>query len=284
MSEQNKQCPRCKALLQTSSFYHCASHSDGLQTYCKSCTKQLNDAHRRAHPEKYRGYMRKYALRTYWADPTAAIAKTKAWNDAHPNDRAIHSTLSRKREVYRAGNTVSCAIEKGALVRQPCEKCGATPADAHHDDYSRRLNVRWLCRRCHQAYHRMLRDTAPNAAEERDAWAIEDRAMPEMAYHVEAAEYGRRMTEADPSIAVDAAEFVWHYLVQVPLKEALVLIWRFGLAGETPMNLEEIATLFHVTRERIRQLEAQALVLVAALARAGQRGESSPSVSSGYPQ
>ena len=42
-------------------------------------------------------------------------------------------------------------------------------------------------------------------------------------------------------------------------REAKVLSFRFGLLGETPKTLEEVGRIFHVTRERIRQIEAKAL-------------------------
>jgi len=49
----------------------------------------------------------------------------------------------------QAHNLVAAAVAKGQLIRQPCE-CGRQETDAHHDDYSRPLDVRWVCRRCHQ--------------------------------------------------------------------------------------------------------------------------------------
>lgn len=42
---------------------------------------------------------------------------------------------------------------RGKLLPQPCEKCGSD-AEKHHDDYSKPLEVRWLCRPCHLAEHR----------------------------------------------------------------------------------------------------------------------------------
>lgn len=49
------------------------------------------------------------------------------------------------------------AIKNGTLVRQPCEVCGSTTAiAAHHDDYSKPLNVRWLCRKHHAKHHGQL--------------------------------------------------------------------------------------------------------------------------------
>lgn len=45
------------------------------------------------------------------------------------------------------------AIARGELVREPCEICGAEKTDAHHDDYNKPLEVRWLCRSCHKEWH-----------------------------------------------------------------------------------------------------------------------------------
>ena len=59
-------------------------------------------------------------------------------------------------EVISAHKAVESAISRGALVRCPCEICGATRVDAHHDDYSKPLNVRWLCRGHHLRHHRSI--------------------------------------------------------------------------------------------------------------------------------
>jgi hypothetical protein len=43
-------------------------------------------------------------------------------------------------------------LRRGKLERFPCEVCGA-PAQMHHDDYSRPLEVKWLCRAHHLERH-----------------------------------------------------------------------------------------------------------------------------------
>lgn len=45
------------------------------------------------------------------------------------------------------------AIANGDLVRGPCEVCGRSIAEAHHDDYSKPLDVRWLCPHHHRQHH-----------------------------------------------------------------------------------------------------------------------------------
>lgn len=68
-------------------------------------------------------------------------------------------------EKNRARMAVMRAIKSGRLARPTeCENCGAEPGedargesllDAHHEDYSNQLEVRWLCTRCHLRHHRI---------------------------------------------------------------------------------------------------------------------------------
>jgi len=66
-----------------------------------------------------------------------------------------------KRSVAKkAYSLVRRAITSGDLVRpESCEKCLGTPSkavdgrskiQAHHHDYSKPLNVQWLCAKCHR--------------------------------------------------------------------------------------------------------------------------------------
>lgn len=73
-----------------------------------------------------------------------------------------HFYRGGSRAEDRAHNIVEAAIARGVLVPRPCEICGAngTFADgrrevqAHHDDYSAPLEVRWLCQKCHHKLHK----------------------------------------------------------------------------------------------------------------------------------
>ena len=64
------------------------------------------------------------------------------------------SRAKTPREVILAQRAVDTAIRNGSLQRGTCEVCGAERVDAHHDDYSKPLDVRWLCRRHHLQLHR----------------------------------------------------------------------------------------------------------------------------------
>lgn len=54
-------------------------------------------------------------------------------------------------------------------------------------------------------------------------------------------------------------EQLWEVLETLTPREAKVLRLRFGLDDGNPRTLEEVGKVFHVTRERIRQIEAKAL-------------------------
>ena len=56
-------------------------------------------------------------------------------------------------EMYEAYKKVANAIRSGKLKREPCEVCNNLKTLAHHDDYSKPLEVRWFCASCHTKYH-----------------------------------------------------------------------------------------------------------------------------------
>src|SRR3989337_846841 len=68
------------------------------------------------------------------------------------------------RAVDRAQNLLEKAVEKGIIHRpDACQDCdtiprrfknGRTGIQAHHKDYSKPLEVRWLCQKCHHTWHK----------------------------------------------------------------------------------------------------------------------------------
>jgi hypothetical protein len=50
------------------------------------------------------------------------------------------------------------AQRRGIIVPQPCQHCGAAKAEVHHPDYSKPLEVVWLCKPCHGREHARLGD------------------------------------------------------------------------------------------------------------------------------
>lgn len=64
-----------------------------------------------------------------------------------------YKAIPENRVKIRAREAVQNALRYGKMARQPCEVCGAEKTHGHHDDYSKPLDVRWLCHSCHAAEH-----------------------------------------------------------------------------------------------------------------------------------
>lgn len=89
--------------------------------------------------ERHSAYLRK--LRAESAESRDSFNASKA------------AYQKRNPHKNRAHRSVMKAIKSGRLTRGPCEVCGNQKAQAHHDDYSKRLEVRWLCSVHHRDWH-----------------------------------------------------------------------------------------------------------------------------------
>jgi hypothetical protein len=67
-----------------------------------------------------------------------------------------NSKRSRRPEQIQARESLSKAIKRGIIKRQPCEVCGNPRSHGHHPDYSRPLDVKWLCQPHHQQEHNLI--------------------------------------------------------------------------------------------------------------------------------
>lgn len=62
-------------------------------------------------------------------------------------DWALSPEERRRREGAR--RELANALKKGILKRMPCAICGSAVSEGHHRDYSKPLEVEWLCRSHH---------------------------------------------------------------------------------------------------------------------------------------
>jgi len=86
---------------------------------------------------------RKYSRNKYHEDPeyrAKAVARMTRSKKANP-------------EKLAAWKAVYYAVKKGNLKRLPCQTCGAEKSQAHHPDYSKKLEVIWMCASCHMRSH-----------------------------------------------------------------------------------------------------------------------------------
>jgi hypothetical protein len=83
------------------------------------------------------------------------------WKEANPEKVKEYARNTRQNnpERSRAHARVAYALKMGKLVRpSECEDCGrydgwngqsVSKIEAHHLDYSKPLDVAWVCRSCH---------------------------------------------------------------------------------------------------------------------------------------
>lgn len=138
----HKTCNHCGAERPTEDFYRNRRMPDGRSNRCRDCCKR-EDRERQQRPERL-AKQRTYSATSFMRDPDKYRGYKRAWSQ-------------RNRDKRRAHHAVLSALRAGRLVALPCEVCGLAKAAAHHDDYARPLDVRWLCVFHHAEHHRRER-------------------------------------------------------------------------------------------------------------------------------
>ena len=147
-----KSCRKCGVERQLSDFYRHTKRADGFMSICKPCHRASVKANREANIEHYRQFDRARANLPHRVRARSAYAKTPEGLAA--GNRAKRAYLDRNQVKRAAHIAAGNAIRDGRLARMPCEVCGSKSVQAHHDDYSRPLDVRWLCTTHHAEWHR----------------------------------------------------------------------------------------------------------------------------------
>lgn len=149
-----KTCRTCSRTLRLDKFYKHAAMSDGHLNICIDCTKVRVQNHRTLNLEKIREYDRARGRTTH------RLAKNREYGRAHKDTtkRAAKRWNIKNRAKTRAQLRLRRAILAGLVTREKCILCGKTPAEGHHYNYSKPLQVVWLCRQHHARIHRKYRD------------------------------------------------------------------------------------------------------------------------------
>ena len=151
-----KKCKSCEIDKPLDDFYKHEAQKDGRDSTCKECRKSRLKERRKADPEKFKETDRlRYQIdprvrerhRRYHKtdDGKAALRRShKKWIEANEDKRAAHILLNN-------------AIKAGKVEKpNACDDCGKCECriEGHHDDYTKPLDVRWLCRECHLLQHK----------------------------------------------------------------------------------------------------------------------------------
>lgn len=83
--------------------------------------------------------------------------KNPSWKGGISKNHYHYKKLQMERypERIKARRKLHDAVRSGKIIRGICSACGDPnqKAHAHHEDYSKPLDVIWLCRTCHRKEH-----------------------------------------------------------------------------------------------------------------------------------
>lgn len=137
----SKTCRTCGQTQPLAEFYAHKMMSDGHLNHCKACVKARVKQHRADNSERVHEYERRRN-----SEPARKADRR----------RRLKDWRARCPEKNHAQQEVANAIARGRLQRQPCVKCGRQDSHGHHEDYSRPLDVVWLCPLHHAERHREI--------------------------------------------------------------------------------------------------------------------------------
>jgi len=117
-------CKRCKECKSQEDYYY--SKGGKRSTYCKECHKDIIKRSRRK-------------------DPKSSRSNSIRWRKNNPEKIKAHGIFQN-------------AVNRDDIIRPAiCSGCGVKcRPDGHHEDYSKPLEVTWLCRKCHAGLHQEI--------------------------------------------------------------------------------------------------------------------------------
>jgi hypothetical protein len=149
-----KICICCNQSKPAEDYYAHPQMADGRLGRCKACHKS----------EIHKNYLRRLED-PVWREKELDRQRAKTAKSRAAGKKPSEEASKRGREKWLGANqhkrkahfAVSNALRDKRLFRKPCEKCGDENSEAHHDDYLKPLDVRWLCKKHHNEHHVEMR-------------------------------------------------------------------------------------------------------------------------------
>lgn len=133
-----KRCGCCKELRFLVDFPTNKRALSGYYCYCKICANSKNK-------------------NNYLNNREKILKRTKLYRQTEKGKEVMRSATKRSilkfPEKQFARDEVNKALKRGDLTKLECEFCGDTKTQAHHSDYSKPLEVRWVCKKHHWELH-----------------------------------------------------------------------------------------------------------------------------------
>ena len=149
-----KTCNKCGIEKELTEFGTDNTQNDRHNRTCRLCKSAKEQAYYQQHKQQILSYHKR------WRNQEGrALHKISQKKYSDNNRDVIQDKNYRYRmlnqEKIMAHSKVGYAIKTGILIPEPC-KCGKTKVHGHHEDYSKPLEVVWLCSRCHSQRHKEI--------------------------------------------------------------------------------------------------------------------------------
>jgi hypothetical protein len=144
---KSKSCFKCGLIKPLSEFYSHKRMADGHLNKCIACAK--NDMSQYLQTKMLDKVYAKKERERCRIKQSAARAAGKV---SIPKQESTQKWRSKNREKTNAHVRAARAVADGVLVKpEACQRCEIKTArlEKHHEDYSKPLQVEWLCPKCH---------------------------------------------------------------------------------------------------------------------------------------
>lgn len=152
-----KTCKKCQTEKPLTEFYEHRGMADKHLSKCRECTRKdvaANLEKRMLDPE----FRVKEAARHRAKSERRRIEGRDKPVTSEKRLAYLRKTRAKYPDRKKARSKVATALENGTLNRFPCAKCGAINSEAHHEDYTKPLEVVWYCPKHHAERHVEIND------------------------------------------------------------------------------------------------------------------------------
>lgn len=149
-----KACRICKEVKPLPEFYKHSGMKDGHFNTCKCCHNKRSLEWTAKNKDRVNANNRLRAK-----SPEIKEKRRQQYSSEAGKARAreaVRRYRKRRPMVDVAHRFIHVAIKKGLITRiTECSLCGSSNrVEAHHDDYTKPEAIRWLCKECHESWHR----------------------------------------------------------------------------------------------------------------------------------
>jgi hypothetical protein len=129
-----KVCFKCNVEWPLIFFYKHKQMKDGHLNKCKKCTKNDTKENLLKNIDYYKAY---------------DIERNKTPERIAQQTKYARNYRKNNPEAYKAHTYLNNAVRDKRIEKKPCCVCGNVDSQAHHEDYSKPLDVIWVCSQHH---------------------------------------------------------------------------------------------------------------------------------------